>query len=333
MRCLLTALVVLSGTYMVLVEPAVAADARFPQGNARRSMGNLGPKQPAAKPRKPVAVPHQGYAHTPARGHFHYRPYPGHVYRQPYVISPYGSGYGYGYDYGYDPYRSEVYSPYRSYYGRPYLPPIYLPAETIYGPQAVKRFLGWGNENRPQADAGALIAGRADRAVVGDQDPPRQPKVRDGNQQAIASARKYLDYGDTHFSTGRYRDAYMRYRKASVEAPQLAEGHFRQGWALMGMNRPDLAAKAIRRGLELDPGWPQSNFRIDKLYGANQAAKKAHFDAMAKAAKENPKDADPWFVLGVHLHFDGQPDRAARFFDHARQLTVGDDAPLAAFAQ
>ena len=37
------------------------------------------------------------------------------------------------------------------------------------------------------------------------------------------------------------------------------------------------------------------------------------------------------FLLGVHLHFDGKPQRAAPFFQRAKQLLGRDDAHLKGF--
>ena len=52
---------------------------------------------------------------------------------------------------------------------------------------------------------------------------------------------------------------------------------------------------------------------------------------MAKAAEEQPNDADLMFLLGVYFHFHGDPDRAAVFFRRAVQLTGPEDAHLKAF--
>ena len=51
--------------------------------------------------------------------------------------------YPYGYGYGYDPYR-DYYPVYPYYPG-----PVFLPAETLYGPEAVKRFMGADKMNQP----------------------------------------------------------------------------------------------------------------------------------------------------------------------------------------
>jgi len=109
--------------------------AADPADDHRRSMGNLRPdsytagraiqgsnSQRRASPGAVVPSPPVNQYQYPVR--------------QYYV--PYGYGYGY-------------YSPYYGYYPRryryprvyyPYPPPLYLPAERLYGPQAVKRFMG-----------------------------------------------------------------------------------------------------------------------------------------------------------------------------------------------
>ena len=81
--------------------------------------------------------------------------------------------------------------------------------------------------------------------------------------------------------------------------------------------------RAINRGLEIDPRWPESGFSLDELYKDNVAAKAAHLEALAAAAEKRPNDANFLFLIGVHLYFDGQAARAAPFFRAAAQLAPG----------
>jgi hypothetical protein len=104
----------------------VAADryalAQDTDDNLRRSMGNKRPTAPATQSpnRTTLVVPQPHYG---GYGHRYYRRY------RPY----YPHGYGY-----YPP-------PYPYYYRRPYVyPPIYVPPETMYGPRALRRFMGTG---------------------------------------------------------------------------------------------------------------------------------------------------------------------------------------------
>lgn len=336
MRLFFVTFGVIATVFGLVGSPARGADPVFPPRNARRSMGNLRANPPAVRDAQPLAQPRRPEMQAPRHGRHLYRHPPvGGVYRYPYSSGRYVYGYDYPYDYRYDPYWPGGYYPYPAYHGRYYLPPLYLPAEELYGPQAVKRFMGWDDRSRPQRNVtvilppgGAAGGGGRDRAGAAAQNGPA---LRDPNGKALAEAWKYIGYGDAHFGNQKYNDSYLRYRKAARFAPQLADAYFRQGWALMALGRYDLAARAVKRGLEIDPRWPRSEFTVDELYGGNGAAKKALVDAAAKAAEDSPHDPDPLFMLGVHLHFDGQPQRAGTFLGRAKELTRGDDAHLKAF--
>ncbi|MBW3597394.1 MAG: hypothetical protein KY475_08975 [Planctomycetes bacterium] len=245
-------------------------------------------------------------------GGFHYHgafPYPRHL--DPYV-------YGRSYD-GYVSPHGTYYNP-QSRYTDYYLPPIHYPAELMYGPLAMRRFMGLDRAPVPAAPP----------AVVAPADPAAEalpaPKVRESNLAARERAQHFLAAGDRLFREQKHHDALQRYKTAAEAAPDVADAYFRQGFALVATNRYDLAADGFRRGLALEPSWAESLFRLDELYGDADLAKQAHLDALARAALDNPNDADLMFVLGVFLHFDGQADRARRFFVRAREL-AGDAAP------
>ena len=224
-------------------------------------------------------------------------PYPVYPYN-PYWPGPWYPDYGYYYPYPYQPYI---------------LPPLYVPAETMYGPEAVKRFMGVDRVSPP---AGGGSKASPERKVREDKPPSQRGTSRD----SLVRAGRFMGYGDNHFANQKYLDALQRYRSAAEAAPQLAEAFFRQAYALIAMGRYEPALKAIKRGLELDSGWAKSDFRNDELYGPNQTAKRAHVDALAKAAHEKPEDPDLLLLVGVFLYFDGQTDRAEPFFQRADQL-------------
>lgn len=187
--------------------------------------------------------------------------------------------------------------PYANY---PYTTPLYPPPPQIFG-----------------------VGPSVDPAV-----PPSRPAREDRpapqrgtNRDSLASAGKFIGYGDNHFAAQRYNDANQRYKNAAEVAPGLADSYFRQGFALMAMGRYEAAIKAFKRGLDLDPGWITLGFRIDTLYGENKMAKKSHLDALAKAASGEQLDPDMLFLLGVVLYFDGQTERSAPFFQRANQLS------------
>ena len=150
-------------------------------------------------------------------------------------------------------------------------------------------------------------------------------------EDAAASAQRYIGIGDTSFAKQKYSDANDRYRRAVRTAPQLADGWFRQGFALAGMGHHEMAATSLRRGLELKPDWPKSDFRLAALFGGDEAAKTAYLEGLAAAAEARPNNVDLLFLLGVCQHFDGQAQRAATFLKRANELAPGEKAHLQAF--
>jgi tetratricopeptide (TPR) repeat protein len=233
-------------------------------------------------------------------------------------------GYVYPYTYGYGPGGYLWYAPgYVPYYPAPNwawtLPPLYAPAESLFGPDAAKRFMA------PDRGAGPGIGGEANRGKDG---PANQ---RGTNAEAVALGGRFLHLGDEYFRAGRYALAYDRYRNAAQAAPRLADAYFRQGLALAALGRYEAAVREIKRGLELNPNWARSGFRLADLYGDHGKAKTAHLDAMAKAADAKGETSDLLFLIGVFLHFDGQADRAKPFFQRAAQLAGGNAGHLEAF--
>lgn len=222
--------------------------------------------------------------------------------------------------YAYPAYGYPVYG-----YAYPFaLPPLYLPAETLYGPEPVKRLMGIDNW------AGAPPA--ADLAVnrTGFDAPPEAKPPRGSNRESVALAQRFIGFGDANFGSQRWNEALQRFRKAAEISPGLADAWFRQGYALLALGRYEAAAKAIRRGLALNPQWPNSGFKNAMIYGGNMLAKNAHLEALAQAIDDNPQNADLIFLLGVAIYFDDKPDRAKPFFERLKQLS-GETSEIKAF--
>jgi len=134
-------LIVLAGAALVVgVLGGQRALAQQSSDDLRRSMGNLRPDHPTAVPaiqgsnryryqrgrnRGPVVQP------PVYRGQSYPRYYPNYGWNNRY----------YAPNYGYNPYYGYRY-PSRYYRGPLYYPPVIIPAERLYGPQAVQRFMG-----------------------------------------------------------------------------------------------------------------------------------------------------------------------------------------------
>jgi tetratricopeptide (TPR) repeat protein len=297
------------------------ADPNQGQTNPRPPLGNnpypviWGAQQ--SKPAQPVGQPPAGRPADNARhGHPHqgagqayyffrgYSPYVAGAY----AYDPYYGGYGYPYAY------SSLYSPYP--------PPLYLPPDELFGPRAVWRFLGIDDRSRLVPNANIIPPPARDDNLEAPE--PKKGAQRATNAQAVARAWKFIRFGDARFAQQKYSEANQRYRTASESAPQLADAWFRQAFALLALGRYQQALGAIKRGLRINPNWARSDFNLKQLYADDEMAKNAHRDALAEAAEANPNDADLLFLLGIHLHFDAQADRAQKFFDRAKQL-AGDD--------
>ncbi|MCR4412072.1 MAG: tetratricopeptide repeat protein [Thermoguttaceae bacterium] len=257
-------------------------------------------------PPGPSASPPKGHKPSPPPAHAHPRYVPGW---SPFV--PYSPWYE---PYGVVPY----YVPYAE--GPIILPPLYIPGETMFGPQVMRRFMG--------VDAGQPFGAQPgnpprDREPSRDDEQDRRGALRGTSPEAVALARRFIGFGDAQFAKQKYADALDRYKRASQSAPGLADAWFRQAYAHVAVGRYAQAANALRQGLRLDPGWPRSGFTNRQIYGDNHAAELAHLDGLAQAAEKDPDNPDLLFLVGVWLHFGGQRDRAAVFFQRVAQLIPG----------
>lgn len=213
-------------------------------------------------------------------------------------------------------------------------PPLYLPAGNFFGPQAAGLMPGWINPapaaplapaapkalKDPPANNKARGVGGFGELADGNAKEVERPKVRTSNAEAVARARQFIGFGDEHFRTQEFSEAYQRYKKAASAAPDLADAFFRQGFSLLAMGRYEPAARVFKHGLTLKPDWAKSSFRLDELYGDNRLAKGTNLERLAAEATGHPQSADLMFLLGVGLHFDGQQERARLFFERAAEL-------------
>ncbi len=173
---------------------------------------------------------------------------------------------------------------------------------------------GPGKAQPGQGDAGA-----------GNQNPA-QPAARNPERAMLL-----VDLGDAHFAHKKYAEALQRYREAARLDPQLPEAHLHMGFALVAVGKYAEAAQAFKQGLQLHPNWPASGFRLQGLYGPQEAERVAHRNALAGAVATKPNDPDLLFLLGLLFYFDQMPDQARRFFTEAARLTAPNTAHLDPF--
>ena len=226
-------------------------------------------------------------------------------------------------------YPFSYWGPRRFYYGTSYypyyggggtymLPPLVVPAQTLFGPQPVQQMMG----------AGPAMGGGADPLPA--PAAPKQRKPRVSNAETKARAGKFIGFGDTLFAKQKFREALERYKLAAQQAPDMPEIFLRQGFAAVAIAQYESAGRAFRRALKL-PDWSAVKLELKDLYGDDRIAKESHFESLAMAVQANPHDANLLFVLGMELYFDGQQERAAPFFTRAAQLGGNDDHVLDEF--
>jgi hypothetical protein len=209
----------------------------------------------------------------------------------------------------------------------------YEPAEIAYGPQAVKQFVGLDRNFAlaplREVPARLPLLGLAEaRAtpIAG-----AKPIVRLANAEYRRKAEKYLAEGDALFHSQKYHSALQKYKLAANAAPDMAEAYWRQGHAMIATSNFDLASGAFKRAIALSDDTTRAGFQLKDLYGAGVISKDAHLDALAGHALERSGSSDPYFLLGVFLTYDGQRDRAEKFFDRAAELAGISGGHIAAF--
>ena len=134
-------LIILAGAALVAgVLGGQRASAQQSSDDLRRSMGNLRPDHPTAAPAVQGSNRYR-YRRSQNRGPV-VQPQVYNRYQYPayYPNSGWNNRY-YAPNYGYNPYYGYPY-PSRYYRGPRYYPPVVIPAERLYGPQAVQRFMG-----------------------------------------------------------------------------------------------------------------------------------------------------------------------------------------------
>jgi hypothetical protein len=285
---------------------------------------------------------HVGYRHAYCAPRFVYRPtcgvgnfyaHWGLGYTNRFVVGRVpvgGCGWGYPGSFGFgwgtvSPYVVR-YQP-RANFVDYHLPPVYIPAELGYGPQAVKQFMGVDRNFAMGPLTFTSYDATRDTARLVD----LKPAVRTSNASTLELAATYVDFGDARFREQKFHEAVQRYKTAARTAPDFAESHIKQGLALAASGRYALGVESLRRGLQLDPDWPSRGFALDDIYADNKAAKIGHFEALARTVLADRTDAGALYLLGVLMYFDGHQERAQKLLRRAAEM-MGDETVVRPFA-
>lgn len=257
---------------------------------------------------------------------------------------PFLGGHVYGH-YGYPPYAYWPYSygPFGYSFGLNYNLNIgFGPAAPIYGyypviPPQVQENLNWAAQNL--AHNPALVGALRENELRWNQPleiKPVAPKVPKMAQPSTPEAKlrsiRHQAHGDVWFRQQNYHEAYSRYKKAVASAGDLPEPRIRLGYVLTAVGHYERAVREFKAALQLDPGWPQTGEGLGQLLGPdNELARGSIVHKVADWVREDVRDPDRLFLMGVVLHFNN-PDQAAPFFETALRLAGAGDH-LHAFLQ
>jgi tetratricopeptide (TPR) repeat protein len=152
---------------------------------------------------------------------------------------------------------------------------------------------------------------------------PRSDLVlRTSAADGLAKARRLVDEGDVLFRRQQFLAALQKYKQAASAAPETAEVYWRQGHALVAIGEYERAATVLKRALALEDDPDRGGFRLGALYGSAIATKEMHLERLAEWTLAHPHAADGYFLIGLALRYDGQAERAAKFFRRAGELSV-----------
>jgi len=161
---------------------------------------------------------------------------------------------------------------------------------------------------------------------------PVQPNVKIfGKAPTTESLRRNLRYqaqGDEYFAKQNYLQAYGHYKQAVSAVPARPESRFRLALSLAATSNFGTAVEELKRGMRLDPDLPAHGVPLDDLFGAdNVISKNAVLHKVAAWVREDIRDPDRLFLMGVLLHFNDDADKSHTFFEAASAL-----APIPMYA-
>lgn len=229
---------------------------------------------------------------------------------------PYYGGLGYGgLGYGGAGYTSFGYPNFGPYYSYTPMAPIVVQTRPLYiGPDPADNpvIQEWMPEFQKLKAGGAL------------EQPPQQdvklvikPSSPDAKRKSIRSQAQ----GDEWFVKQNYLQAFARYKQAVGAAADRPEPRYRLALALTALGEFGQAVDELKRLVRLDPEWPVHGDRLDDVFGVeNTLAKNFVLEKVADWVREDIRDPERLYLLGVLLHFNEDQDKAKTLFQTTKKL-------------
>ena len=153
------------------------------------------------------------------------------------------------------------------------------------------------------------------------------------NPSSPAARLKSLEHqsrGDEKLRKHLWAQAYMNYRSAIDAAGDRGEARLRQGFTYTAMLHYASAVREFKRGLLLDPELPMTGIRLAMLFGpGSEIVRTSILHKVAEWVREDPRDSDRLFLLGLLLHYEDDP-RCRDVLKAAQRLADGMDDHIVA---
>jgi len=170
----------------------------------------------------------------------------------------------------------------------------------------------------------------ADNGEAGEAEIVRRvTALKPSNVDGRLRADQAIADGDREFASGRQRRAITKFRDATRRAPDYSAGYFRAGHAHTAVGDYDQAVTNFAMALEIARTTNRDGFTLDTLYQDDQQSKQQHLAALGGALRQRPNEGGLHFLLGLTLHYDGNPLKAREHFRRAVELP-GRHRPYAA---
>lgn len=163
--------------------------------------------------------------------------------------------------------------------------------------------------------------------------PPQKPRIP--GQQPMPpqppqplplprdEAKRQIILGKAAFQSEEYGLALQRFRVAAEADVTFAESRFWLAQAYFALCQYDDAVSAIEKGMQIDPNWPNYEFRprLD-LYKGNEPQFSANLKHLFELQKEAPKSVNLLFLKAHQLWFDNRRLEALEHFRQVRPMVA-----------
>lgn len=138
--------------------------------------------------------------------------------------------------------------------------------------------------------------------------------------------------GDQKLREQKWSEARAAYRNSVDAASDRAEAHLRLGLSLVAIQRFEPAIHEFKRALFIDPLIPQMGKVSKVIFGPDsQMARSSIISKLTDWVRDDYSNPDRLFLMGVMLHFEGDPRGRECFEAASRMKRSGDVSHIVAF--